>query len=65
MNGYNYKGFVFVFVLAYDIEKFKKKNNFFQIKLIKFKKNVYSLSVYLIIKRKNKFIIIKFLKEFN
>ena len=60
MNGNNYRGFVFV--LAYDIEKLKRKNIFFQIKLIKFNKDVYFLSVYLIIKRKNKFIIIKFLK---
>jgi len=63
MNGYNYRGFVFV--LAYDIEKLKRKNIFFQIKLIKFNKDVYFLSVYLIIKRKNKFIIIKFLTKFN
>ena len=62
MNGNNYRGFVFV--LAYDIEKLKRKNIFFQIKLIKFNKDVYFLSVYLIIKRKNKFIIIKFLTEF-
>jgi len=50
MNGYNYRGFVFV--LAYDIEKLKRKNIFFQIKLIKFNKDVYFLSVYLIIKEK-------------